>query len=112
MKILRNMMIAALMCSGMVSYGATVAVTPDGSKSYEINEENNSITVIDLATNTEVGVIAGVVMPIDIRINPNGVELYVLNDNHTVTIIDVATDTITETSHDVNRFFPGVEALP
>jgi DNA-binding beta-propeller fold protein YncE len=113
MKIARNMMIVALVCSGMVSYGATAVVTPDGTKQYAILDGDDNITVTDLTTDTVVATIAMQLLieePIDIRMRPDGTELYVLNENfidHSlrVTIIDTDTDTILGTVDDVYDYF-------
>jgi YVTN family beta-propeller protein len=72
-----------------------VAVTPDGSKVYVANEDDNTVSVIDAATNTVVGTIPVGTIPQGVAVTPDGSKVYVANliDN-TMSVIATATNTV------------------
>jgi YVTN family beta-propeller protein len=73
-----------------------VAITPDGTRAYvTISFPNNSISVIDTATNTLVATIPVGVAPNGIAITPDGTRAYVTNvGSDTVSVIDTTTNTV------------------
>jgi YVTN family beta-propeller protein len=81
-----------------------VAITPNGSKAYVCNSKGNSVSVIDVATDTVIKCVENDFaeypncrfnMPFDIAITLDGSTAYVCNfDGHSVTMIDVATDMV------------------
>jgi len=87
----------------------TIALTPDGKSLYITNygnplypnrSDNNTVTVVDTATNTVSKVVPGVgASPSGIAITPNGKYAYVTGYNSigTVSVIDIATSTVIQT---------------
>src|SRR5437899_36581 len=72
-----------------------VAVNPVTNRIYVANYDNNSVTVIDGATNSTTTVAAGE-YPIAVAVNPATNRIYVANYNsNDVTVIDGATNTTT-----------------
>jgi YVTN family beta-propeller protein len=82
-----------------------MALTPDGSKLYVANfgsifEAGNTVSVIDVATDTLIKEVTVGIGPIAIAITPDGSKVYVANFGSrtslgdTVSVIDVATDTV------------------
>lgn len=83
---------------GNFSQLAFVAITPDGTKAYVTDQENNHVNVIDVATRM-VALVADpdnlLNEPFAIAIKPDGTQAYVSNfSNSTVAILDIATNTI------------------
>jgi YVTN family beta-propeller protein len=75
-----------------------VAITPDGTRAYVANVEDNTVSVIDTATNTVVVTIPGIGTPRGVAITPDGTRAYVTNlHNNTVSVIDTATNTVMTT---------------
>ena len=76
-----------------------IAITPDGKTAYVSNNAGNSVSIIDIATNTVSEVTdpkATFNGPIGIAITPDGGTAYVCNQNgNSVSIINVATNTVT-----------------
>lgn len=82
----------------------TVTINEQGSKAYITNSNSNSISIIDIATNTVVGVITGFDGPSGMAIMPNGRIAYVNNyggsdgvgsgNGTTVRVVDLETNTI------------------
>lgn len=81
-----------------------IAINPANTKAYVANSNSSTITIIDITTNTVVGVIPGFDGPSGIVINPQGTLAYVNNyggptgvgsgNGTTVQIIDLTTDTL------------------
>ena len=77
-----------------------IAITYDSRFAYVANNNGNSVSVLDLTTNTVVQTITDVSFnqPYTITINPAGTKAYVTNSNgETVTIIDLTTNLVTGT---------------
>ncbi len=81
-----------------------IAITPNGEKAYVCNTGNNSVSVINVASDTVVGCVdvpaayspyCGFNAPQAIAITPNGEKAYVCNTSYnSVSVIDVASDTV------------------
>jgi len=75
-------------------------ITPNGSRAYVPNAASNSISVIDLSTNSVIATISGVPIPNGMAMLPNGSFAYATNGGigtNTIQKIDVATNTIVAT---------------
>lgn len=82
----------------------TVTLNPSATKAYVTNSNSSTVTIIDIATNTVIGVIDGFDGPSGLVINPEGTRAYVNNyggptgvgsgNGTTVQIIDLTTDTL------------------
>jgi YVTN family beta-propeller protein len=68
-------------------------VTPDGSKVYVANINDNSVSVIDTATNTVIATIP-VSSPDGVAVSPDGSKVYVTNLGSAVSVIATATNTV------------------
>src|SRR5258708_6750122 len=79
-----------------------VAITPDGTRAYVVNEGDSTISVIDTVTNTVVGSPIGVSIPrgslfqADLAVTPDGGHVYVAG-GPIVTAIATATNTVSTT---------------
>jgi YVTN family beta-propeller protein len=74
-----------------------VAVSPDGSKVYVVNEGSGSVSVIDTATNTVTTIPVGQ-SPKGVAVTPDGSKVYVVNEgSSSVSVIDTATNTVIPT---------------
>ena len=78
---------------------AGIALTPDGSKAYVVNNGGNTVSVINAATlSEELPVITVGTQPTGIAITPDGTKAFVSNfQSNTVSIIDTSNDTIITT---------------
>jgi YVTN family beta-propeller protein len=75
-----------------------MAVSPNGSQAYVTNVSNNTVSVVNTATNTTVASIPVGSNPFAIAVSPNGSTAYVTNMNsNTVSVINTATNTVTAT---------------
>ncbi|WP_169846809.1 ricin-type beta-trefoil lectin domain protein, partial [Rhodococcus marinonascens] len=73
---------------------AGVAVTPDGSRVYVINTGDDTVSVIDTATNTVVNAIPVGKLPNRVAITPDGSHAYVTNTlDNSVSVIAIDTGT-------------------
>ena len=85
-----------------------VAFSPDGSKAYVSNFDSNSISVINVATDTVTSVITGAMYnPEWIVFAPDGSKAYVANfasynDQYSITVIDATTDSVDTTIYDAS----------
>jgi YVTN family beta-propeller protein len=76
-----------------------VAITPDGTKVYVANASDNTVSVINTATNT----VAGLPIPVGsypnwVAITPDGTQAYVVNGNsNTVSVINTANRAVVAT---------------
>jgi YVTN family beta-propeller protein len=72
-----------------------VAVNPAGTRVYVTNNTENTVSVIDTATNTVVATITVGSGPREVAVNPAGTRVYVTNNTeNTVSVIDTATNTV------------------
>ncbi|MFN0015123.1 MAG: PKD-like domain-containing protein [Saprospiraceae bacterium] len=78
---------------------ATITVTPLGTGlAYITNNTSNTVSVIDLATNTVVATIPVGIFPYGVSMSPDGNLVYVTNTiSGTVSVIDAATNTVLAT---------------
>ena len=85
----------------------TVTINANGTKAYITNSNSTTVTIIDIATNTVIGVIDGFDGPSGFVITPDGNTAYVNNyggpggvgsgNGTTVNIVNLTTNTITGT---------------
>ncbi len=90
-----NTVIGSPIHVGFLPYG--LAVTPDGSKVYAANDgaRDNSVSVIDTATNTVSATIPVGSLPTGVAVTPDGSKVYIANYlSNTVSVIDTATNTV------------------
>src|SRR6202035_514425 len=72
-----------------------LSVSPDGTRVYVVNNASDTVSVIDIATNTVVSTFAVGSHPRGVAVNPNGTRTFVANrDSNTVSVIDTATNTV------------------
>lgn len=75
-----------------------VAVNASETRAYVVEQQNDRVRVIDLATNALIGSITVGNLPWSIDQNPSGTALYVSNYNgNSVSVIDTASNTVTAT---------------
>ncbi len=75
---------------------------PDGKKVYVANQDDNTVSVIDAATNIRPAITTATVnvgsSPDEVAVTPDGKKVYVTNsDSNTTSVIDTATNTVTAT---------------
>jgi len=72
-----------------------IALTPDGSKAYVADYDDNAISVIATSTNTVIATISVGVQPQGIAFTPDGSRAYVTNlGSNNVSVIDTASNTV------------------
>ncbi|AEV71714.1 YVTN family beta-propeller repeat protein [Mycolicibacterium rhodesiae NBB3] len=77
---------------------AGVAVSPDSATVYVTNSGNDTVSVIDAATNTVTATIDVGDTPFGLAVSPDGAAVYVSNSaDGTVSVIDTASNTVTAT---------------
>ena len=65
---------------------------------YVTNSEDNTVSVIDTATNTVTATVPVGSYPWGVAVSPDGTKVYVANEgSNTVSVIDTATNTVTAT---------------
>jgi YVTN family beta-propeller protein len=84
------------------SMGTASAVQADSTQAqvnvYVANANNNTVAVIDTASNTITATIPVGSAPVSLALTPDGALLYVVNDGgNTVSVVDAATNTVTAT---------------
>ncbi len=79
------------------SITSQVRMSPDGRTAYASNQDEGTITVIDVAANTVTGTIVGVPSILTTGISRDGKTLYALSDFHGIDVIDLETGSITAT---------------
>src|SRR5262249_55060709 len=108
--------------SATIPVGASpfgVAVTPDGSKVYVAHDSTpGTVSVIDTATNTLVGLPSPVSVPaVGVAVAPDSSKVYIATTIRVgrgsggLSVIDTATDTVTATIL-IGRFHNGVLVTP
>jgi YVTN family beta-propeller protein len=75
-----------------------VAVTPDGAHVYVANFIQNTVSVIDTASNTVTATVPVGLFPQGVTVTPDGAHIYVANfHQNTVSVIATASNTVTAT---------------
>jgi YVTN family beta-propeller protein len=75
-----------------------LALSPDGTRVYVTNAFDDTVSVIDAATNTVTATIGVGEGPTGVAVSPDGATAYVTGSNDTVvSVIDTATNTVTAT---------------
>jgi YVTN family beta-propeller protein len=90
-----------------------VAITPDGQHAYVASNGSDSVSVVDLGTDSVVATI-GMVQPVAIAIAPGGARAYVTNSSETfgaISIVDTASNTVIGTV-DIGPNAQGVAITP
>lgn len=80
----------------LLIFSAAMSTTHAQTRAYVSNTNDNTVSVIDTATNTVIATIP-VDSPFDVAITPDGTRVYVVNASDTVTVIDTATNTVIAT---------------
>ena len=80
-----------------VGLGLGTAATEAQTRAYVTNSQDNTVSVIDTATNTVVATVPVGVNPSGIAITPDGTRAYVATELGTVSVIDTATNTVVAT---------------
>jgi YVTN family beta-propeller protein/VCBS repeat-containing protein len=70
-----------------------VAVSPNGTRTYVVNQASNTVSVIDTATNAVVATINVGATPTAVAVSPDNSRVYVAGNN-TVSVINTATNTV------------------
>ena len=60
-----------------------MAVTPDGTRAYVTDSNDDTVSVINTATNTVIATIPVGTSPGDVAVNPDGTRVYVTNARRT-----------------------------
>jgi YVTN family beta-propeller protein len=77
------------------SQPADVAVSPDGATAYVVNQVDETVSVIDTATNTVTHTVTVGENPVAVAVSPNGSRVYVTNRfDDTVSVIDTAANAV------------------
>jgi len=88
---------AAVVFALAVAVGAPSAQTV-AARAYVTNDNSDTVSVIDTATNTVVATVDVGIFPIDVAVSPDGTRAYVVNSSgSTVSVIDTATNTVVAT---------------
>jgi YVTN family beta-propeller protein len=75
-----------------------VAVSPNGATAYVTNQNSNTVSVINTATNTVSATVTVGSGPEGVAVSPNGATAYVANkDSNTVSVIDTTINTVSAT---------------
>jgi YVTN family beta-propeller protein/autotransporter-associated beta strand protein len=90
-----NMVVGSPIPVGTSAVG--IAITPDGKFVYVTNTGDNTVSVINTATNTAVDTIPVGTGPGDVAVTPDGKFIYVLNNgSNTLSIINTATNIVVD----------------
>ncbi len=85
-----------MLAIALVLVGFAASATFAQTRAYVINRNDNTVSVIDPATNTVVATVP-VEGPGAIAVTPDGAFAYLTTANHTVSVLDTATNTIVAT---------------
>jgi YVTN family beta-propeller protein len=101
---LQNNTLLKTISDGSFNQPYTVTINSDGTRAYVTNSNSSTITIIEIATNTVIGVIDGFDGPSGMVIAPDGTRAYVNNyggptgvgsgNGTTVRVVDLTTNTI------------------
>lgn len=92
-KIIYTFLIGALFLSTIIKTNSALAQT-----AYIANSDDNTVSVIDIATNLVTATIAVGSSPFGVSVSPDGNKVYVANNNsNTVSVINTANNTVTAT---------------
>jgi YVTN family beta-propeller protein len=94
--LLHNLSIVLFLLLSM-GVGLGTATVQAQTRAYVANFGSNTVSVIDIATNTVVATIPVGVEPAGVAITPDGTRAYVTNFVGTVSVIDAATNTVVVT---------------
>src|SRR5215211_5229812 len=81
----------------LVLVGFEASSTFAQTRAYVINTFGNTVSVIDVATNTVVATVPVGSTPAAVAVTPDGTFAYVIHFNSTVSVIDSATNTVVAT---------------
>ena len=94
-------------------YPRSVAVSGIGSRAYVVNQGDNTISVIDTATNMVIGTSAPLASQLgNLAVGPNGTRLYVTTGSNTVMVVDSSTLTAVGAPIPVGYFPADVAVSP
>jgi gliding motility-associated-like protein len=73
-----------------------IAISPDDNTVYALNEEEQTVSVIDTKSETVVATVAlpGGMSPYGLSVTPDGKELYVVNQNGLISVINTSTNSL------------------
>ena len=93
---------------------SAIAITPDGTRAYVVNSNSDSVSVIDLATNSTVGAPIPVGDgPSAIAITPDGTRAYLaIRNTNRVSMIDTRTNTVVGPPVGVGSLPQGIAITP
>ncbi len=79
-----------------------IALRPDALRAYVVNEDRNSVGVVDTTTHTIVATIPVGVFPVHAAVSPDGTRLYVVNtptqsNADTISVVDLGTNAVVTT---------------
>lgn len=98
MKICRLLILGLVLTGlGLLTPGQAIAESTLLPRAYICNYYDDSVSVIDVATNSVIDTVYGFSGPWSVAVKPDGTEVYVANNNssNTVSVINTATNTIT-----------------
>ena len=98
--------------SSMALVATAQSALPAGPYAYVANSDDNTVSVIDTATNTVTATVPVGSGPFAVAVNPQGTKAYVVNFfSNNVSVIDTATNTVTATVP-VGSYPGGVAVIP
>jgi YVTN family beta-propeller protein len=83
---------------GVGSIPTGVAFSPDGLRAYSANQGDNTVSVVDVASNSTIATIStGGSSPFSVEVSPDNLQLFVGNNDNTLLIIDTQSFAILKT---------------
>jgi YVTN family beta-propeller protein len=90
-------------------HASPIALSPDGARVYAVNTANNSLAVIDAATNAKITEVPVGIEPSGVAVRPDGLEVWVTNHvSDSVSVVD--TDPASATLHRVVETIQSIDA--